>query len=83
MLNKTAFANALAVLTAIFYFVFYLLNLVSRPAFEFLFNAQFLGANVSPPRISPGTFVGTLIALVVSGWVFGYLLAWLYNKFNR
>ena len=83
MLNKRAFANALAVLTAIFYLVFYLLSLVSRPAFEFLFNAQFLGANVSPPHISVTSFVATLIALVISSWVFGYLLAWLYNKFSR
>ena len=48
MLNKTAFANSLAILMVLFYLVLYLLSLVAPVAFTFLFNAQFLGANVAP-----------------------------------
>ena len=47
MLNTTAFANSLAILSGGFYIVFYVLAVVWRDAFRFLFNAQFFGADVA------------------------------------
>ena len=85
MLSETAFANSLAVLTALFYVVFYLLSMVSPDAFAFLFNAQFLGANVAAllPKITFVNFAETLTVLVIFCWVFGYAWAWLYNWFAK
>jgi hypothetical protein len=60
MLNRVAFANSLAVLTAALYVFFAILALISTRAFSLLFDAQFFGANVAslfqegatPPRLS-------------------------------
>ena len=41
-LSQTAFANSMAILTAAFYLLFYLINLIAPGLFRFLFNAQFL-----------------------------------------
>jgi hypothetical protein len=86
MLNALAFANAIAVVTAAFYIALGVVGVVSPVAFEFLFNAQFLGARVAsllPQRQSFGTFLGTAVTLVVTAWVIGFLWAWLYNRFAR
>ena len=50
-----------------------------------MFNAQFLGSNVASllPQMSFGTFIVTLVMLVVSAWLFGYAWAWLYNLFAK
>jgi hypothetical protein len=37
----------MAILTAAFYLLFYLINLIPPGLFRFLFNAQFLGADVA------------------------------------
>jgi hypothetical protein len=47
MLNKLAFANSLAVLTAALYVLFAVLALVAPRLFQALFDAQFFGANVA------------------------------------
>ena len=86
MLSEFAFANSLAILTGMLYIVFVLLLLLAPNLFKFLFNTQFLGADVAslfPRRISAGSFAGTLVALVVSGWIFGYAWAWLYNRLPK
>ena len=83
MLSEFAFANSLAILTGLLYIVFVILLLLAPNLFRFLFNTQFLGADVAslfPRRISVGRFAGTLVTLVVSAWVFGYAWAWLYNR---
>ncbi len=51
-LSQTALANSMAILTAVFYLLFYLINLIAPGLFRFLFNAQFLGADVAslPPK---------------------------------
>jgi hypothetical protein len=46
-LSQTAFANSMAILTATFYLLFYLINLIAPGLFRLLFNAQFLGADVA------------------------------------
>ena len=84
MLNSMAFANSLAALSGAFYLLLYVLAVVWREAFLFLFNAQFLGADVAsllPRQLTYGGFVGTLIVLIVTAWVFGFAWVWLYNRF--
>jgi 2TM family of unknown function (DUF5676) len=86
MLNSVAFASSLTILTAAFYLLLYLLAVISREAFRFLFNAQFLGADVAsllPRDLPAGGFVGTFLAIIVFVWLFGYAWAWLYNRFAR
>jgi hypothetical protein len=83
MLNPVAFASSLTVLTGAFYLLLYLLAFVWGEAFRFLFNAQFLGANVAsllPRDYSVGEFVSTLLAIIVFVWLFGYAWGWLYNR---
>jgi len=85
-LNKVAFATALAILSGVFYLLLYVLAVVWREAFRFLFNAQFFGADVAsllPRELSYAGFIGTLITVIVTGWVFGYAWAWLYNQLAR
>jgi hypothetical protein len=86
MLNGVAFAGSLTILTAVFYMALYLLAIVWREAFRFLFNAQFFGADVAslaPARLTVGGFVSTLLAMIVFAWVFGYAWAWLYNAMSQ
>ena len=83
MLNPIAFANSLAIVSGAVYLVLYVLAVVWRDAFRFVFNAQFLGADVASllPHKRPATgFVATLVALVVSAWLLGFCWAWLYNR---
>jgi 2TM family of unknown function (DUF5676) len=83
MLNPVAFAGSLTVLTGAFYLLLYLLAVVWREAFRFLFNAQFLGADVAsllPRDHSAGEFVSTLLAIIIFAWLFGYAWGWLYNR---
>jgi len=83
MLNPMAFANSLAALSGAFYLLLYVLAVVWRDAFQFLFNAQFLGADVAsllPRQLTYGAFVGTLLVLIVTAWVFAFTWAWLYNR---
>ncbi len=83
MLNAIAFANSLAILSGAFYLLLYLLAVVWRDAFEFLFNAQFLGADVVsllPRQLTYGGFLGTLIVLIISAWGFAFVWARLYNR---
>jgi 2TM family of unknown function (DUF5676) len=85
MLKEPAFANSLTILTGAFYIVLYLLAIISRDAFRFFFNAQFLGADVAallPQQLTVGGFVGTLVAILVFVWIFGYAWAWLYNQMS-
>jgi hypothetical protein len=83
MLNATAFANSLAILTGILWFLFYLLSLLAPGLFRELFNAQFLGADVAslfPKQFSLTDFLRTLVILVITVWIFAYAWAWLYNQ---
>jgi hypothetical protein len=66
MLNGIAFASSLTILSAVSYMVLYLLAVVWREGFRFLFNAQFFGADVAsllPQQLTVGSFLGTLLAL--------------------
>ncbi len=86
MLNEFAFANSLAILTGLLYVLFVVLGFVAPNAFKFLFNAQFLGADVAslvPRRAGLRSVVATIVTLIVTGWVFGYVWAGLYNWLAR
>jgi hypothetical protein len=86
MLNNVAFAHSLAILSGVVYIALYLLAVIWREAFRFVFNAQYLGADVAsllPRELSYAGFVGTLLALLVSAWLFGFAWAWLYNRLAR
>ncbi|HEV8309555.1 MAG TPA: DUF5676 family membrane protein [Methylomirabilota bacterium] len=84
MLNRLAFANSLAILTAALSLLFSLLAAVSPRLFQLLFNAQFFGADVAallPKVVGYEGFVGTFLVLIASAWLFGYAWAWLYDVF--
>ena len=86
MLNKLAFANALAILTAALYVLFAIIALASTRAFAILFDAQFFGANVASlfPKVQPSaTSLLTLVLMIGMSWVVGYAWAWLYNRFAK
>jgi hypothetical protein len=86
MLNKLAFANSLAVLTAALYILFAILALVAPRLFQVLFDAQFFGANVASlfPKVQPSAASLLTLALMIGmSWVVGYAWAWLYNRFAK
>ena len=86
MLNKLAFANSLAVLTAALYVLFAILRFVAPRVFQILFDAQFFGANVASlfPKVQPSAAsLVTLVLMIAMAWVVGYAWAWLYNRFAR
>ena len=86
MLNKLAFANSLAVLTAVLYVLFAILALVAPRVFQILFDAQFFGANVASlfPKVRPSlASLVTLVLMIGMSWVVGYAWAWLYNRFAK
>jgi hypothetical protein len=83
MLNTVAFANSLAILSAVLYLALYVLGVIWRDAFVFLFNAQFLGADVAslvPRELTYRGFIGTFIVLILSAWGLGFAWSWLYNR---
>jgi uncharacterized membrane protein YGL010W len=85
MLKQGAFAHSIAATTGVVYIIFYVLALVVPGFFEFLFNAQFLGADVASliRDLSVGNFVATLLGVVVVTWLIGYVWAGLYNRFSK
>ena len=86
MLNKLAFANSLAVLSAVVYVFFAIVGLISTRAFSILFDAQFFGANVASlfPKVQPSAAsLATLVLMIGMAWVLGYAWAWLYNRFAQ
>lgn len=84
-LNKKAFANAMGAVTALVYAVFWILQMVAPATFSFIWNAQFMGADMAAlvGNMSAGSFIGVLIAMGVMGWVMGWLIAHFYNKFSK
>lgn len=86
MLNSVAFATSLAILSGVLYLLLYLLAVIWREAFRFVFNAQFFGADVAsllPRELTYLGFAGTFITVIVSAWCIGYAWAWLYNRLAK
>lgn len=85
-LNPGAFANSLALMTALVYVVFAILALVAPRVFQVLFDAQFFGANVASlfPKVRPSlASLVTLVLMIGMSWVVGYVWAALYNRFTK
>ena len=86
MLNSVAFATSIAILSGVLYMLFYVLAVLWRGAFRFVFNAQFYGADVAsllPAQLTYVAFIGTFITVIVTAWLVGYSWAWLYNWLVR
>lgn len=85
MLKPEALANGFAGATTAIYIVLFLLNRLAPPFFKLFFNSQYLGADVSSQiaKISLINFLGSLIAVALACWIFGYLVAVIYNKFSN
>jgi hypothetical protein len=86
MLKKIAFANALTAITLILYGVTYIIGLISKGVFAFIFNAYFWGADVTsliPTRLTITEFIGIPVVLAVVTWLSGYGLVWFYNYFAK
>ena len=84
-LNELAFAHSIALVMGGFYLVFYILLLLSPQVFGVIFNAQFLGADVASLMPEASSLIGfliTLASMVLTGWIMGYVWAWLYNQFT-
>lgn len=81
MLKPISWANAIAITTAVFYIVFWILSIVAPNVFTFLYNAQFFGANVASlyQQQSIQTNVIILFILVLGSWIVGYIWAVIYN----
>lgn len=86
MLNKIALANALTAVTVILYGATYIIGLISKSVFAFIFNAYFWGADITsliPTRLTITEFVGIPLILAAVTWLCGYGLAWFYNYFAK
>ena len=85
MLHPQAFASALATASVIFYIVLIFLRLISPPFFKLILNSQFLGADIASqvPKFNLANFLGILIAVGVVSWIFGYLIAEIYNRYSK
>lgn len=82
-IRPLAFANTLALTTAVLALVLILLRIVFPPLFVFIFNAQFFGADVAallPDRVNIPKMIGELAAFVGGAWGFGLLGAIIYNR---
>lgn len=79
-----AFANALALTTAVLAVILMGLRVAAPSAFVFVFNAQFFGADVAsllPDHPDALKMTAELAAFVGGAWGFGLLGAILYNRF--
>lgn len=85
MISPFAFATPLALLMGALLLLFLVLGLIAPGVFQFLFNAQFFGADVASllPRSASLATLGSLVTLLISAWVFAYAWAWLYNQLRR
>jgi hypothetical protein len=82
-IRPLAFANTLAITTAVLALILVLLRIAFPPLFVFIFNAQFFGADVAsllPQHVNIVKMIGELVAFVGGAWGFGLLGAIVYNR---
>ena len=85
-IRPLAFANALALTTALLATLLVLLRILAPAMFVFVFNAQFFGADVAmllPTQSHTVTLVAEFLTFVAGAWGFGLVGALLYNRFIR
>lgn len=86
MLKEMPFANALAVVSGGLFVVCRLLAIVAPDLLRNLGQAWFHSYDFSILPVASlgfGDFVFGLITVVAAGWLFGYFLAWVYNKLAK
>ena len=85
-IHPLAFANTLAITTALLAAILIVLRIAAPTVFVFIFNAQFFGADVAsllPQHIDVLPMLGEFVAFVGGAWGFGLVGAILYNRFIR
>ena len=85
-IRPLAFANALALTTALLGILLTVLRLFAPAVFVLIFNAQFFGADVAmllPAELHVVRAIVEFLALVGGAWSFGLIGAVLYNWFIR
>jgi len=85
MLRATAFANSLAVISAVFYVLCRVVVGVAPGLFVAIAESWFHGLVIAPepwPAMSATSFVLGLVSFAAVAWVFGYAWAWLYKRWN-
>ncbi|MDP3998714.1 MAG: DUF5676 family membrane protein [bacterium] len=82
----TPFANSLALASVVFYLACALLAIVVSDFLLGMFQSWLHGINVTQlatTQRSFGSFLFGLISLAVVAWIFGYVLAWFYEKWSK
>ena len=85
-IRPLAFANALALTTALLGILLTVLRLFAPAVFVLIFNAQFFGADVAmllPVELHVVRGIVEFLALVGGAWSFGLIGAVLYNWFIK
>jgi hypothetical protein len=85
-IRPLAFANALALTTALLGILLIVLRLFAPAMFVLVFNAQFFGADVAmllPVQLHVVRVIVEFLALVGGAWSFGLIGAVLYNWFIK
>ena len=85
MLKEMPFANALAAVMGVVYIVCRLLVGIAPDLFRSIAQTWFHGYDLSAIPPAPMTFGGFVVGLITSvgaAWIFGYALAWVYNKLS-
>ena len=85
-IRPLAYANALALTTALLGILLIVLRLFAPAVFVLIFNAQFFGADVAmllPVELHVVRVIVEFLALVGGAWSFGLIGAVLYNWFIK
>ena len=86
MLKPLAFANAIAVTTAVLTVFLWVLRFLLPQFFTFFFNAQFFGADVAsllPKEANLLLMLVEFLALLAGAWGIGFLWATIYNRLAK
>jgi len=88
--NKIALAHSLATISLVGYIICILVTVIFPESLMILFNSWFHGMDLSVLSPADGNWVfGTgslvlgLVTFPIFGWITGYLIASLYNKFSK
>lgn len=86
MLKPIAFANAIAVTTAVLTVFLWAMRFFLPSFFTFFFNAQFFGADVAsllPRDTNLLLMLAECAALLAGAWGIGFVWATLYNRWAK
>lgn len=86
MLKEKAFANAMALVIAVIYVICRALAGVAPDFLRSLAQVWFHSYDLSSlpaATLNFGGFLGGLITITILSWLFGYFLAWTYNKMKK